>query len=298
MRALPTLTILIPAVRRRSPRYSPRPSNFLALNKSSQSQRAREDSALLQGSARRSYSSAMSDSVSSVACNGDVPRDAPVDAAIAEIIVVRHGETEWNADGRIQGHLDAELNEEGRRQAAAVADRLSGEPRISAVYSSDLKRAFETAQTIAAACGGLEVVQDAGLRERNLGDLQGIRLSDAADIKPEAYRAFLSHRTDEEIPGGGESIDQLYQRCTDSLQNIAQKHKGERVVVVTHGGVIRSFYRRACPSRRFGKVLNTSVNVFHLGDGEDWIIKSWGDISHLKKSGFLETGFGGDRTSG
>ncbi|CBI41111.3 unnamed protein product, partial [Vitis vinifera] len=72
-------------------------------------------------------------------------------------IVVRHGETAWNADGRIQGHLDVELNEAGRQQAAAVADRLSKGPRISAVYSSDLKRAFETAQAIATSCGRFEV---------------------------------------------------------------------------------------------------------------------------------------------
>ncbi|XP_031383355.1 phosphoglycerate mutase-like protein 4 isoform X3 [Punica granatum] len=178
-----------------------------------------------------------------------------VEADYAEIVVVRHGETEWNSDSRIQGHLDVELNQAGKQQAAAVADRLSREGKINSVYSSDLKRAFETAQAIVTACGGLE--------------------------------------------GGGESIDQLYQRCTSSLQNIARKHKGERVVVVTHGGVIRSLYQRACPSRRFGKVLNTSVNIFHLSDGGNkWVLRSSGDVSHLDRAGFLETGFGGDIKSG
>ncbi|KAK4759108.1 hypothetical protein SAY87_020409 [Trapa incisa] len=230
--------------------------------------------------------------------NGIVEKDA-VEGDYAEIIVVRHGETEWNSDGRIQGHLDVELNQIGKQQAAAVANRLSKEGKISAVYSSDLKRASETAQAIATACGGLEVIKEPELRERNLGDLQGLQLKEAAKLKPLAYEAFLSHQSDQELPGGGESIDQLYKRCTSSLETIARKHKGERVVVVTHGGVIRSLCRRACPSRRFGKVLNTSINIFHLYEGDNkWVLRSSGDVSHLDPSGFLDTGFGGDRTSG
>ncbi|KAJ4967511.1 hypothetical protein NE237_019360 [Protea cynaroides] len=217
----------------------------------------------------------------------------------AEIIVVRHGETAWNADGRIQGHLDVELNEVGRQQAAAVADRLSKESKIAAVYSSDLKRALETAQIIASRCGPLEVIEDYELRERHLGDLQGSVLREAAKVKPKAYEAFISARTDQELPGGGESIDQLHQRCTSTLQRIGGKHKGDRVVVVTHGGVIRRLYKRAVPKGKSpGKILNTSVNVFHLSDGEDWNLHTWGDVSHLSKTGFLETGFGGDKTSG
>ncbi|XP_062156932.1 phosphoglycerate mutase-like protein 4 [Alnus glutinosa] len=222
-----------------------------------------------------------------------------VNPPYAEIIVVRHGETEWNADGRIQGHLDVELNDAGRQQAAAVADRLSREPNISVVYSSDLKRAFETAQIIATSCGGLEVIKDPDLRERNLGDLQGLVLREATKLSPKAYKAFLNHKTDQEIPGGGESLDQLYERCTSSLERLGRKHKGERVVVVTHGGVIRALYKKACPNGRSGgKVLNTSVNIFLLSDGEKWTIKLWGDTSHLNQTGFLESGFGGDRTSG
>ncbi|MCI11028.1 putative phosphoglycerate mutase GpmB-like, partial [Trifolium medium] len=73
----------------------------------------------------------------------------------------------------------------------------------------------------------------------------------------------------------------------------------ERVVVVTHGGFIRSLYKRACPNGgRPGKVLNTSVSVFHLDAEDRWILKTWGDVSHLSQTGFLQSGFGGDRTSG
>lgn len=80
--------------------------------------------------------------------------------------------------------------------------------------------------------------------------------------------------------------------CFDSIA-------GQRVVVVTHGGVIRALYKRACPNNKSGgKVLNTSVNIFQLSDAKKWVLKTWGDVSHLSQTGVLETGFGGDRTSG
>ncbi|KAJ0097342.1 hypothetical protein Patl1_28751 [Pistacia atlantica] len=279
-----------------------------------------------------------------------------VDPAYCEIIVVRHGETAWNVDGRIQGHLDVLLNEVGREQAVAVADRLAKEFKISVVYSSDLKRALETAQTIAKACGGLEVIEDQDLRERHLGDLQGLVYREAAKICPDAHKALASHKPDLEIPvvklalirwlravvilppnslvcsetilhndgiliyghglpstsGQGLVVEkvlinftnaaQLY--CKELVGNIklaAWKNLiiGQRVVVVSHGGVIRALYKRACPDNKSGgKVLNTSVSIFQLSDAKKWILKTWGDVSHLGQTGVLETGFGGDRTSG
>nr|AFK37135.1 unknown [Lotus japonicus] len=216
----------------------------------------------------------------------------------AEIVVVRHGETAWNAANRIQGQLDVELNETGRQQAVAVADRLSRESKVSIIYSSDLQRAFETAQVIASKCGGVEVVKDSGLRERHLGDLQGVVYHEMTKY-PAAYKAFMSKNEDQEIPGGGESFVQLFDRSTSALQRIALKHQGERVVVVTHGAFIRSLYRWACPTGKpAGKVLNTSISVFHLYGEDKWILKVWGDVSHLSQTGFLESGFGGDKTSG
>ncbi|XP_010028277.2 phosphoglycerate mutase-like protein 4 [Eucalyptus grandis] len=243
---------------------------------------------------------AMSDSNSRVAadmvCNGDA-KSVLTGVDYAEIIVIRHGETDWNADGRYQGTLDVELNEIGRQQATAVGERLSREGKISAIYSSDLKRAFETANLIATACGGLEVIKDPGLRERNLGDLQGLQPHAAASVCPEAYKALQSQKTDQEIPGGGESIDQVYQRCNMCLRNISVKHKGERIVAVTHGSVLRRLHERACPNKQSVKFLNTSVNIFHLSDGHNWVFESGGDVSHLNQIGYLRTGFGGDRTS-
>ncbi|KAK6287919.1 hypothetical protein POUND7_014098 [Theobroma cacao] len=185
--------------------------------------------------------------------------------------------------------------------AVKLADRLSREPNISAINSSDLKRALETAETIAASCGKLQVIKDPELRERHVGDVQGLLFREAAKVSPEAYRAFSSHSTDRVIPfasrhnltvaakcqsmGGGESLDQLYHRATSSLQRIGQKHTGERVVVVSHGGVIRALYRRACSNRFKGSIPNTSVNIFQLSGADEWTIKAWGDISHLNQTG-------------
>ncbi|XP_011099194.1 phosphoglycerate mutase-like protein 4 [Sesamum indicum] len=217
----------------------------------------------------------------------------------AEIVVIRHGETEWNADRRIQGQLDVNLSDIGRQQAFAVADRLSREPKISAVYSSDLKRAFDTAEIIAKSCRVLEVIKDLDLRERHCGALQGVLFPEAAKINPEAYKALQSDQDDLEIPGGGESFNQLYNRSTSALQRIAKKHRGDRVVVVSHGAAIEALHKRASPSENcHGKVRNASINVFHLSDEDEWSIKSWGDVSHLKQTEFLESVFGGDRKSG
>lgn len=210
----------------------------------------------------------------------------------AEIVVIRHGETEFNATGKIQGHLEVGLNDNGRLQSAAVAERLSKEPKISAVYSSDLRRALDTAEIIATSCGGLEVIKDPALRERHSGDLQGIVRHEAATINPEAHKASVSHSKDQEIPGGGESINQLNQRCTSCLQSIGDKHRGERVVVVTHGGVMRALHKRVYPHERAKKVWTTSVSVFHLSDGDEWNIKMWGDVSHLNNTAVLESAFG------
>ncbi|XP_021714255.1 phosphoglycerate mutase-like protein 4 isoform X1 [Chenopodium quinoa] len=221
-----------------------------------------------------------------------------IDPCCTEIIVVRHGETDWNVIGKMQGQLDVELNEIGRQQAVAVAERLSKEPNISAIYSSDLKRALVTAEAIASRCGGLEVIRKKGLRERHVGDLQGHVYQDIAKLNPKAYEAFKSHRSDQEIPGGGESRDQLYNRCTSLVQRIGENHRGQRVIVVSHGGAIRTLFNRAAAKGKHPeKISNTSIGIIQLSDGDMWSIKSWNDASHLKQSEFLESAFGGDASS-
>ncbi|XP_027346531.1 phosphoglycerate mutase-like protein 4 [Abrus precatorius] len=204
----------------------------------------------------------------------------------AEIVVVRHGETAWNNEGRIQGQMEVELNEAGKQQAAAVADRLSREPKISAIYSSDLQRAFETAQIIAIKCGVLELVKDFDLRERHKGNLEGLFYREIAKTNPMGHKALMSKNDDQQLPGGGESYAQLFERCKSALLRIGRKHKGERVVVVTHGGSIETLYKWANANGSYaGKIDNASIAIFHL-DGEDnWALKKWGDVSHLSQNG-------------
>ncbi|CAM0950335.1 unnamed protein product [Alopecurus aequalis] len=161
----------------------------------------------------------------------------------AEVVVVRHGETSWNASRIVQGHMDPELNEIGRQQAVVVARCLSTETKPAAVYSSDLKRAAETAQTIAKACGVSNLVLNEGLRERHMGNLQGVNWEDAFVQNPGAFKGFdvfepkkdldFDYR-DQEIPGGGESLNQLSERFLSCLNKIAQQHIGKRFMNQIH----------------------------------------------------------------
>ncbi|KAH0907965.1 hypothetical protein HID58_039792 [Brassica napus] len=223
-----------------------------------------------------------------------------VKSGVTEIVLVRHGETTWNAAGRIQGQIESGLNEVGLKQAVAVkinsfhiAERLGKEERPVAVYSSDLKRAKDTALMIAEACFCPEVTEVPDLKERHVGSLQGLYWKEGAEKEPEAYSAFFSSQNDLEIPGGGESFDQLCERSMNALEQIAKKHKGERVIVVTHGGVLRAIYLMITKASSAGKLLNASVNVVHFNE-EKWIIDSWSDVSHLSSVGFLQRGFDGD----
>lgn len=217
---------------------------------------------------------------------------------MTEVILVRHGETTSNFDGIYQGQSDSELNELGWTQAKAVAARLARESKISALYSSDLKRAFDTATIIGQKCG-LQVVTNPAWRERHLGKLQGLSWREAPSVEPVAYRAFTSHKkSDQAIPGGGESWNQFYDRTTPALEEIANKHRGHRVVVVTHGGVLRTLWDFAGGKSSPGRVLNTSVNVLRKRENGEWFVNSWGDTSHLNEVDVLSSGFGGDKESG
>jgi broad specificity phosphatase PhoE len=136
------------------------------------------------------------------------------------LLLVRHGETDWNADGRLQGHTDRPLNEHGRRQASALAGRLARED-IDAVYASDLARARETAEILAEALG-LPVVTDPDLRERNWGNWEGLTGSER-----------------DRVEYVGEGKDAHGERVLRAVRRIAELHPGERIVVVTHGGSMR-----------------------------------------------------------
>jgi probable phosphoglycerate mutase len=201
--------------------------------------------------------------------------------------LIRHGETAWNAEERIQGHLQVPLNTRGREQAAAVAACLAGEP-ITAIYASDLIRASCTAAPIADALG-LTVRLDARLREWDLGVLTGLSKEQAQHQQPDAYAIYRRRLVDRPVPGG-ESIRSRVDRVTDALTEITRAHDGEQVVVVSHGGPLGDCYRRAVGAlideRMEVDLHNAAINRLRM-DADDWHIERWGERTHLAQIGTL-----------
>ncbi len=205
-----------------------------------------------------------------------------------EFIVVRHGETAWNAQGRIQGHLDSPLNEEGLAQALLVGDCLTRES-LSHLYSSDLGRALQTAQPIADR-SGRPVRTDTRLRERDLGVFQGLTGAECERRFPEHYARFRSRDPDHVMPEG-ESARHVYERVSEVFAALAREHIGTRLVVVTHGGVLDALYRfvQSVPLERPRDfpIFNASLNTVRCTDAR-WSVERWGDISHLTRDATLD----------
>ncbi|MCP3060671.1 histidine phosphatase family protein [Myxococcus sp. K38C18041901] len=200
-----------------------------------------------------------------------------------ELILLRHGETEWNARGLLQGHQDSPLSPEGVRQADALAARLVT-VSFSALYCSDLGRAVQTASRIAARTGH-EVRPDARLRERGLGVLEGLTREEASRRHPEVFGAYATNAPDFVVPGG-ESTSQRLGHAVECLGEVGTRHAGERVVVVMHGGVLSSFFRHSLgippATPRAFSVLNACWNQFDYHQGAFRLV-TWGDITHLQE---------------
>jgi probable phosphoglycerate mutase len=197
------------------------------------------------------------------------------------LIVVRHGETPWNREKRMQGTTDTQLSDVGRAQAQALGRRLAGHS-FTALYSSDLSRARDTARAIAEHSGH-EVVTDARLRERRFGIFEGLTAAEIQALYPTEHASFISRDPEYEVPGG-ESARVFTQRCLGGLAAIADRHRDEAVVVVSHGLVLDALYRAAHGldhgAPRPVPLINASVNRFGYGGGT-WRLELWGDISHL-----------------
>jgi probable phosphoglycerate mutase len=206
----------------------------------------------------------------------------------AQVIIVRHGQTEWNIKGIRQGNLDSRLTEKGMAQAKALAQRLTRE-HFTALYSSDLGRAVQTAEEVASVTGH-EIITDPRLRERHLGIFQGLSGEEIKQKHPEEYKLHRSLGPDYVIPGG-ESVKQQVARNIAYLNEIGSKHLGETIVVVTHGGVISGLFRHTFSipfnaPRRF-EFTNAGLNIFAYEEG-DWFLLTWGDVSHLAPDGRTE----------
>lgn len=209
--------------------------------------------------------------------------DAP---SSTTILLVRHGETAWNAERRLQGHLDIGLNPQGARQAAAVAEALAS-VRIDAVISSDLQRASETAHAIASS-HRLPVQVERNLRERCYGGFEGLLYAEIEQRFPREFAKWQARDVDAVLPAGanlGESFRAFYERCTAAIMERAARCPGQTIVMVAHGGVLECAYRCALgmslkTPRNFA-IPNASINRFTYHDGKLTLI-SWGEIDHLQ----------------
>ncbi|MGS5088964.1 histidine phosphatase family protein [Hydrogenophaga sp. A37] len=208
---------------------------------------------------------------------------------ITRILAVRHGETEWNRDTRIQGHTDIPLNARGRRQAELLAQALRDEP-IAAFYASDLSRALETAQAVART-RDQSVATHTGLRERCFGRFEGQTWAELEARWPEDALSWRK-RVPDFAPTGGESLLQLRERVVATVEALASRHPGEQVMLVAHGGVLDILYRAATrlelQAPRSWDLSNTAVNRL-LWSPEGLSLVGWADTAHLQDGSLDET---------
>lgn len=207
---------------------------------------------------------------------------------VTKFVVVRHGETVWNAEGRIQGHLDSPLNAEGLAQAELLAECLAQEA-FDAVYCSDLGRTQQTIQPYLRKTGATAVLCPR-LRERHLGVLQGFTAAESSSRVPDVYARFHAREPEYVVPQG-ESIRDVFERTRQRFEDLARDHPGQSILVVTHGGildVLNRFVRGiSLDHQRDFTVYNSSINRIRHEDGQ-WSIEKWGDISHLTRDAALD----------
>jgi probable phosphoglycerate mutase len=199
------------------------------------------------------------------------------------ICIIRHGETDWNVEKRIQGHTDIPLNETGRAQALAMAFNAAHQ-RFHAIYSSDLARTVETAQALAQR-EEQEVKLLPQLRERHYGVFQGITAAQGATMYPAAYAYYVARDLEYDFETG-ESLHQFAERVTDGINWLVRHHSGQTIAAVSHSGVLDIVYRRATGrplhAPRDFKIPNCALNWFHF-DGQGWHLEAWGDRHHLQE---------------
>jgi len=199
-----------------------------------------------------------------------------------EIILIRHGETEWNSQQRMQGHSNSDLSEVGRGQIQALGELMKN-VSFDHIYSSDSLRARQTAEAVTQ-YSGHTLQFDQRIREKNLGVFEGLTSTEAKERHPEIYRLFKTAGANYVIYEG-ESTQQLLERALEFIEEIRLRHPQERVVMVTHGGVVRVLMKHAlglsidAPTRFIIK----NTGIFGLIWNENWLVTQMGGVSHLEK---------------
>jgi probable phosphoglycerate mutase len=199
------------------------------------------------------------------------------------LCLVRHGETDWNIEQRMQGNVDLPLNARGEAQRLALGRYFSG-LSAAALYSSDLMRARQTAQPIVEALLLPLVLLLPALRERHFGRCEGLTMAEVAVRYAEDASAIERRDPDYAIPGGGESLRQHQLRVLDCVDRLVHDRPGQTIVIVTHGGVLDVIYRRALglplDARHDCPIPNAGINRVAVC-GEQWLIECWGETAHL-----------------
>jgi len=200
------------------------------------------------------------------------------------IYFVRHGETSWNALLKVQGHSDVFLSDRGREQAEMLAQRLANE-KIHCFYSSDLARAYETARIVARP-HELEVIATPALRELNFGVWEGMTAKEIEEVYPGQIESWWTNPLDTRILQG-EKLSEMTERCVHEVKNIINKHDNETVLVVAHGGAIRSIICSVLGinlNEQWRLHLdNACLNLVDFPQWERGILKLFNDCTHLKK---------------
>ena len=198
-----------------------------------------------------------------------------------EIILIRHGETEWNSQKRMQGHSNSDLSSVGQAQIQALGQWMKNVP-FDLIYSSDSLRAKQTAEAITQ-FSGHELQFDQRLREKNLGVFEGFTSEEARERHPEVFRLFKTAGS-KYVIDEGESTQQLQDRALEIVNEIRIKHPEERVLLVTHGGFIRVVMKHSLglsletPTR----FLIRNTGVFRLEWEDKWLVSQMGGVSHLE----------------
>jgi probable phosphoglycerate mutase len=200
---------------------------------------------------------------------------------LTRIVAIRHGETDWNVDTRIQGQTDIALNATGRWQAERLVDAVA-EEGIAAVYASDLARAWQTAQAVSRGSGAA-VVPEPGLRERHFGIFEGYTFREIEQRWP-AQSERWRKRDPHFGPEGGETLQSFFDRCIATATRLAAAHAGQTIALVAHGGVMDCLYRAAAgievTAPRSWQLGNAGINRL-LYTPRGFVLVGWSDMSHL-----------------
>ena len=199
------------------------------------------------------------------------------------VLLIRHGETEWNTLGKFQGCTDIALSEVGIKQAEILNDRLKGD--FDYIYSSPLSRAFETANILAIGTNK-EVTVASEIREINFGEWEGLTVHEIAEKYPEVFKAWRTDKTESYICGGDLSINNAANRAKKCILDIVKEHKGKKIAIVAHGGIIKAgligIFGWDMTMYHKMALGNTCINTLTFNDDLNPVLVTLNDTNHLK----------------